>query len=194
MFDTDATDGSPRGSRPTLLPGVLLAMALLVPLAAPAAGHAGATQITVEASEDCPDRTYCFEVTEGSVEEIKAGEEINITLVNPSSNSLEHNLQIGELSDANQDRGTDASAAQASTRTLSPGEQASVEYFVPQGSSGLYLWCDVGVHESQGMYLEVPLGDQASTDSSGETNNSPAIGALALLAVAGAALTLRRAR
>lgn len=191
MFDDDTANGRPRGST---LVAAMVALALLVPLAAPASGHAGATKITIEASEDCQDRTYCFEVTEGSVADIEAGSEINVTFVNPSDNTIDHNLHVAGLSAASQDRNTDASAAEANTATLAPGEQESFELFVPQSFEGAYLWCAVAGHESQGMYLEVPFGEQATTDSGEETNNSPAIGVLGLLAVAGAALAIRRER
>lgn len=180
--------------------GTLLALAATValaflagPVASPAAAHAGAYQLTLEANEDCADRTYCFDVVEGSLDEIAQGEEVKVTLVNNASNDLDHNVYITQLGQASEDRDTDASAAEMNTENVSPGEQASLEYFVSQGTEGLYLWCDVGVHESQGMYLEVPLTEDASTNTDGETNGSPAPGALVgLLALAGVALALRR--
>lgn len=194
MFDEDAADAVPSSTGAAVTTLAVLTLAAMVPLADTAVGHAGATQITLEASEDCPERTYCFEFTEGSPDAIAVGEEINVTLVNPESNDLDHNVHITQLGDASSDRDTDASAAEMNTRNVAPGEQASFEYFVSQGTQGLYLWCDVGVHESQGMYVEVPLTEDASTND-GETNGSPGPGALAgLLALAGVALVLRRSR
>lgn len=180
-----------RGSLLALVAAVALAT-LAGPAATPAAAHAGAYQLTLEASEDCPDRTYCFEVTEGSLDEITPGEEIQVTLVNPESNDLEHNVKVTPLQNADPDRETDD--AKAGTDDLQPGEEASFEYFVPQGVDGLYLWCDFGVHEGQGMYLEASFGgDGASTSGQEETNGSPGPGALAALAgLAAVALLARR--
>lgn len=191
----DDTDRATRlARRPLALLAAVGALALMAgPVVSPAAAHAGAYQLTLEASEDCADRTYCFEVVEGSLDEIQTGEEIQVTLENPESNSLDHNVQVGQLADASSDRDTDESAAEAGTETISPGGEASFEYFVPNGADGLYFWCTVGVHEGQGMYLEVPLSEDAATNEGDETNDSPAAGALVgLLAFAGAALALRR--
>lgn len=186
-------------SRSLVLLAALSVLALVAgPVVSPAAAHAGATQITLEAQEDCPDSTYCFEVTQGSLDEVKPGEEINVTLVNPSSNSLSHNLHLVDSADADEGGDTAASTAEASTPNVSPGEQASFEFFVPQGMSGLYLWCDVGAHESQGMYTSTSFdgsGGQGDDGGDGGTNGSPGPGAIVgLLAVAGAALALRRSK
>jgi uncharacterized cupredoxin-like copper-binding protein len=193
---TPDADASPDLARGTLLAlATALALTLLAgPALTPASAHGAAYDLTVEASEDCPDTTYCFEVTEGSVDEVAAGEEVNLTIVNPEDNSLDHNLYVTTIGQASEDRDTDASAAEKNTDTVSPGEQASLEYFVPQGADGLYLWCDVGVHENQGMYLEIPLTEDASNPGEEETNNSPLGSVAGLLAFAGAALALARLR
>lgn len=194
MVDKDTAHAVSSNAGTAIATLAVLTLAAMVPLADTAVGHAGATQITLEASEDCPESTYCFEFTEGSPDAIAVGEEINVTLVNPEGNDRDHNVHVTQLGQASEDRDTDASAAEMNTPNVAPGEQASLEYFVSQGTEGLYFWCDVGVHESQGMYVEVPLGEDTST-SDEETNGSPAPGALAgLLALAGVALVLRRSR
>lgn len=194
MYDTDDADG-PRGAR-TATAIALLMLATALPLAGSAVGHAGADQLTIEASEDCPQEAYCFEVTQGSLDELQAGEEVQITFVNPDANNLDHNLYLTGLSQANPGEDTDSSAAEASTETLSPGEETTFETFIPQSFEGLYMWCDVPGHEGEGMYLQASFGGgDASTDSGDETNDSPGLGAIGGLAALGAvALGLRRAR
>jgi PGF-CTERM protein len=186
MIDKDNRDG-PRGARTGMLIAALM-VAALVPLAASVVGHGDATQVRLEASEDCPDATYCYEVTEGSMDDLAAGEEVHFTFVNPESNDLNHNVYVADLADASDDRDTDPSAAEDNTRNLAPGEETSLEFFVPNGFSGVYVWCDVGVHESQGMYLETAFSEDATTDSGDgqETSDSPGLGALAALAALGA--------
>lgn len=180
---------------PLLALCLVAALAVLAgPVASPAAAHAGGYQLTLEASEDCQDRTYCFEVTEGNVEDLTAGGgEVHIRLENPESNDLNHNLYLTQIGDADPDRETEASVAEKDTEDLEPGEWEAFDYLVTDGSQGLYLWCDFGVHESQGMYIEIPFSEDAATDSSDETNDSPAPGALSALAALGAvAVSMRR--
>lgn len=195
-------DGSDRTSNePSSRMLVALSLVALVgltagPLAAPASAHAGADAVTIEASEDCPDRTYCYEVTSGSLEEVSGGDTLEITFKNPSSNSLNHNLHIARLSDANVGEDTAAEDAYASTEDLEPGNQTTLEAQVPSGADGIYLWCDVGVHEGQGMYKEVHTGSEDGGSSDGtddDQNSSPGLGAAAaLVAFAGVALALTR--
>jgi uncharacterized cupredoxin-like copper-binding protein len=193
---TPDADASPDLARGTLLAlATALALTLLAgPVLTPASAHGAAYDLTVEASEDCPDTTYCFEVTEGSVDEVAPGEEVNLTIVNPEDNSRDHNLYVTTIGQASEDRDTDASAAEKNTDTVSPGEQASLEYFVPQGADGLYVWCDVGVHENQGMYLEIPFTEDASNPGEEETNNSPGLGVATLIGTLAVIALLSRQR
>jgi len=191
MFDADPSHGS------LIAVVATVALALLAgPVASPAVAHGGATELTFEASEDCPDSTYCFDLTNGSLEDIETGENIDVTVVNPEDNGRPHNLQVAPLDAASEDRETSKDEAGAGTENLEPGEQTSFEYFVPNGADGLYFWCSFGAHESQGMYVEAPFDGDSSDGSSsdGEQNGSPGAGVLGLLAAAGAALAIQRRR
>jgi hypothetical protein len=183
------------GRRSLALLALLTGLALLAgPLSGSAAAHVGHT-ITIEASEDCPNRTYCFEVTSDSLDDVAPGEETTIKYVNPDSNSLNHNLKVTTKAKADTDnRDTANSAAFAETENLEPGERTELNFTVPAASDGIYLWCGVGVHEEQGMYRMVSFGSaEDSGNDGGSQNGSPGPGALvAVLGAAGAAVALRR--
>lgn len=197
MKDNATTPDGPLGSRSMAALTLLGLLALLTgPLAAPAGGHAGGDEVTILASEDCPDRTYCYEVTNGDLSDVSGGDTLEITFGNPAENDLNHNLHVALLSDADVGGDTDASQAYANTTDIEPGETTNLTAQVPSGADGVYLWCTVGVHESQGMYREVTTGSDATGgdgDSTDGQNSSPGLGTAAgVLALAGVALALTR--
>lgn len=195
MTDNTSTSDGLLGSRSTAALTLIGLLALLTgPLAAPAGGHAGGDEVTILASEDCPDSTYCYEVTSGDLSNVSGGDTLEITFGNPAENSLNHNLHVALLSDADVGGDTDAGQAYANTTDIEPGETVSLTAQVPSGSDGVYLWCTVGVHESQGMYREVPTGSASGGgDGSSGQNSSPGLGtAFGVVALAGVALALTR--
>ncbi len=196
-------DDADRTHRPTLtgrLSIALVAIATIAmlagPLSVPAGAHAGADTFTIEAREDgCGSTTYCLEVTEGELSDIEAGEQIEVTFINPSDNNLDHNLNLADVSAASDDRDTSQSQADASTSDLAPGEEETLEFFVDTSYDGVYLWCSVGVHEDQGMYEEVSFGGEDGAGNDGDANESPGLGIVAsVLALAGVGLVLGRRR
>lgn len=176
----------------------LVAAVALVGLAlGPLGGLATAqstVQLTIQPSEDCADSTYCYELTSGSLLEVSAGDTLEITFENPSSNNLDHNLHLAKAANANSNHeGTAKSQAFANTDDVSPGEEATLTAQVPADASGLYLWCTVGVHESQGMWDEASFSERGPGDGSTSANSSPGPGVvLAITGLAGLALVLRR--
>lgn len=164
---------------------------LLATLTAPAAlgSHGGDVHITLTAGEgdDCPDdKSFCLRVTEGALSELGGGDDVQLALENPTENDLSHNAHVTTLSEADEGGDTPASAAFANTPTESPGGSATVEFTVPDGvdTDGAYIWCNVGAHESGGMWLTT----EGSGDGGDDANGSP--GFTALGALAGVALAL----
>lgn len=167
------------------------------PLAGSAAAHAGQDTFTVEPRESgCSGSQYCYKATEGDLANISAGDSVKIIFKNPDSNSAAHNIHVTLPDDADSsNEDTPESAAFASSDTIQPGEEVEIQFQVPSGSDGLYLWCDVSGHESLGMWEELTFSgssDGGSGDSGNEQNGSPFPTAGAILALAGLALVLKR--
>lgn len=149
-----------------------LALALAA-LAGPTAqiGAAGdQASFTVAASgDDCPeDKVLCYRV-ENASSGLRAGEEVTIRFEN--RDDVEHSLYVanGSRSDS-EGRDTPADAALADTGEVPPGEVAAVNVTVPDGDA-VYLWCDVGDHESEGMWTQIPV-DAATEEASGPDQGS----------------------
>lgn len=182
-----------------------LLVAGLLPLGV-AGAQEGTDQMTVVAHESgCEgDRDFCFEVTEGDPGELSAGDEVEVTLRNPSENPSSHNLYVTTPDQADEeDRDTPEDAAIENTTTVEPGAETTMTFTVPDDADGLYWWCEISGHESLGMWLESAVAsgeggadgqDGADGDTSG--NDSPLPAGLALVALAGVALAagVRRAR
>lgn len=174
-----------------LVPVALLVASLLIaPMAAAHSGHGAYVVLEAGEGEDCPDGTYCFDVLQGDPSDITAGAEVELELRNPSSNGIRHNAHVTDVSDANRGGDTSGSAAFASTDDADPGQTVTVNFTVPDGVEDAYIWCDIGGHESGGMWLET--GGTGSDDGGDGANGSPGFGAVAALGAAGAALVLRR--
>lgn len=179
----------------------IAAVATLILLSAPAAQ--AQTQVTVTAQESCSgDKTFCYDISGPA--SFEPGETVNLTFVNPSSNSARHNVHVDLTGDYNADHsGTSADAAEHNTTTLRPGNQTTIEFTIPSDAEEAYLWCTVAGHESLGMWdtiaVEAPDTDDGMQDGDGDGDGqqpTPGFGAVAALAAAGvaAALLTRRSR
>lgn len=149
-----------------ILAQVGMTLAFVMVLFAPAVGAqdgGGSVSLTIVASDDCTEGTFCFEVTSGSLDDIDAGSEATVTFRNEGG--TEHNLYVARQSDAASDHtNTPASAAIANSSDLQSGEEETVTFTVPSDASGLYFWCDVAGHESLGMWLETSFDEPAGGD------------------------------
>lgn len=188
---------------------VLASFALVtMPLVAPAAAQDGQTvEITATAMESgCGDRTYCWEIdASGS---FQPGDTLEITVVNPESNGIEHNFYIMNGTPDQEGGGTDEEEAGWNTDNLQPDDEATLTVPVGEGVEELYYWCDVGAHENLGMYGTLTAG-QDDTDGGADTggddggdgtdgegqSSSPGLGLVASLAgLAMAAYAVARRR
>ncbi len=177
-------DGHPFRDRsvqgPWLALGLLLAGGLLAGVLPSPASAQDTVDLTLEASEDCPDTTFCFEVTEGDLDDLEAGNTVSLTLVNPEDNVLDHNVHLTNRSEADVGGQTPEDAAFAHTEDASPGEEVTTQVEVPEDVDAIYLWCSVNNHEEQGMYEEVEMGGLGD----GGTNESPGPGMLVAMLLA----------
>lgn len=177
-------------------------------LSAGAAAQDGQTvSVTATAGEqdDCPSGdTYCW-LVEGA-EGIEPGDTVEVTVVNPSDNSVAHNFYVMFGAPAETGGNTDGSAADHSTDDVAPGEETTLSFEVPEDADEIYGWCDVAGHEQLGMWELWEIGasgggdggdggmDGNGTDGDG-ADASPGLGLLAALAgmgLAAAALARRR--
>ncbi len=176
---------------------VLASLALVAtPLVAPVTAQDGQTvEITATAMEgDCGDRTYCWEIdASGS---FQPGDTLEITVVNPESNGIEHNFYIMDGTPEQEGGGTSGEEAGWHTDNLQPGDQTTLTVPVGEGVEELYYWCDVGAHENLGMYGTLTAGED-STDGGADTDGddrtdgedqSPSPGLGSLVTLAGLAL------
>jgi hypothetical protein len=189
-MEFDALDGRRRPSLHVRLATVLgLTLVALGFLAAPSSAQ-NTTQITVEASEDCPESTFCFEIT-GSLDEVEPGDVLDITFENPEDNVQEHNLYLADREDANTgDESTPGNRALANTEDVSPGNETTISTEVPDNIEAVYMWCTIRAHEQQGMNREAEL---AGIEEGGGENGSPGFGVgLAAGALLGVAVLARR--
>lgn len=161
---------------------------LLVGLLAAPASAQNTTQITLEAREDCPDTTFCFEVV-GDLEDVEPGDVLDITLENPAENLQEHNVHVAKASEANvgEEESTPSNRAFASSEDVSPGNETSLSTEIPDNAESIYLWCTIRAHETQGMFVEAELAGVEE-----EANGSPGPGVLATLAAIAAVGGLAR--
>lgn len=173
--------------RPPILVATL-AFGLLL-LAPPAVAHEDAVHISVEAREsNCTGtRDLCFEVTQGNLDDIGPGTQVEVSFRNQGNTGHQFWATTKANADpSNQDTST-SSALGGTQDPVSPGNQATVTFTIPDDAEGFYFWCDVGNHEAQGMWI---LHDITPADGGG---NSPSLGVpLVLLAGLGLAFALRR--
>lgn len=184
MKAEDAPPSLPSSRTLTSL-GVITILVLLAGMAS----AQNTTQVTIEAREDCPETTFCFDVT-GDIEEAEPGDVLDVTFVNPEENLQEHNVYVALSSEANvgDEEATEPRQAFANTENVSPGNETTLSAEIPEDAEAIYLWCTVRAHEQQGMNREVELAGIEE-----ETNGSPGFTALAALGtlVGLAALTRR---
>lgn len=162
-----------------------------------AAGNGQTHEVTVVAREDgCPDgKTFCFEVTEGDLSSLTPGDKVNVTFQNEGS--LGHELYFARTADADsshEDTGEDAAFARI--EETSPGASKQKTIRIPTDADGLYIWCDVSGHESQGMWESITLAssDGGGTSTDGDQQGSPLGLWIAAVGLVGAALIARRRR
>lgn len=175
---------------------MLVASLILIPLALlPSATAQADTSLVIEAYDqdgECPgERTYCYEIEEGSLDAIAPGSSVEITLVNEGE--IEHELAVAPLEAADPDREqTSESDSIGEIPPIEPGERETATFEIPENATGVYLWCDIGAHESLGMWLAQSFSeDTAGAD--GTENGAPAPLAGTVLALSTAA-AVRRAR
>lgn len=158
---------------------------LAMPWAAPSAAQDGQTvEMTITAMETgCGDTTYCWEVEANGA--FQPGDTLEITVVNPGSNTQQHNLYIMDGTPEQEGGGSEADDASWNTEMISPGEEASLTVEVPEDTEALYFWCEVGGHENLGMYGTLSAGqdggDGTGTGGDGQSS-SPGLGLVAALA------------
>lgn len=173
----------------TVLVTATLVLGLLM-LAPPVAAHEGSVHLEVQARESgCTGaRDLCFSVEQGNLDDIGPGTEVEVTFRNQGENGHQFWATTKANADStNQDTSTDT-ALGGTQDTVSPGSTASVTFTIPDDAQGFYFWCDVGNHESQGMWI---LHDIEGADGAG--GGSPGLGLpVTLLLGLGLALALRR--
>lgn len=161
---------------------------VLVVLLAGVASAQNTTQVTIEAREDCPETTFCFDFT-GDVEDAEPGDVLDVTFVNPEDNLQEHNVYLALSSEANvgDEEATEPRVAFANTEDISPGNETTLSAEIPEDAEAVYLWCTVRAHEQQGMNREVELAGIE------EANGSPGFALGTTLAtIAGLAVLTRK--
>lgn len=187
----------------------LAAVAVVAFLAAPAAAQDADVMITIEAREICDgDQALCLVVTEGDLESVAPGDQVEVTYRN--TGNLSHNLYVIESENADAGH-SDTSSDEAVAGTdgmVAPGDEATVTFTAPEEADGLYYWCDVTGHEEQGMWLEAEYamganetddegdpfgGDESPTSPEGPTPSISVVFALAAVAAAFVALRRRAA-
>ncbi len=188
------------------LPAITLSTLLLLAPVLAADSHTVSATLTGNDLAGCgvdPDVIYCLEVTEGSLDGLTTGEEVVLTLVNEGQFS--HNVYVADADEADQGGDTSDGAAFANSETIGAGEETTFNFTIPEGISELYLWCELGNHESGGMWLTVDVqagpgeltdgtdggqgeeAESASSDDAGTGNEFPSgwfLGAFAVVAIA----------
>lgn len=169
-------------ARTVLLALALAASALVTgPTVAGHTGEDAQVTVTAQSGDACPSGDdFCFDV-EGDVP-VEAGKTVEVTFVVPESEEIQHDLHVA---DSGYDEGgnSDTSDEIAGVDPVSPGNETTFTFDVPEGADQLYYWCDVAAHETRGMH---GLWGEASADGGGEGGNeSPGVGVAAALAVLG---------
>ncbi|MDX1612522.1 MAG: hypothetical protein R3185_09135 [Candidatus Thermoplasmatota archaeon] len=176
--------------RPAL---ALIALLALSTLALPSTfAHDGPSiEVVAIPPDECPSaKSMCFEFL-SQPPTLQPGDQVDIALYN--DDETDHTAFVAAKADADPNhQDTDRNAALAFTNQVPPRGTSTENIFtVPEGVDTLYVWCDLGQHEANGMWLEVPVSGGASE----EGNGAPGPGALFALAVVGlSALLLGRER
>lgn len=185
-----------------------LAVVALVATATPAAAQDTDVRLTIEARDVCDgDEAFCLEVTEGDIESVAPGDRVTVTYRNAGNTS--HNLYVIESERADLTHADTASdnATAGTDGDVEPEDEATFDFVAPDDASGLYYWCDVTGHETQGMWLDAeyatdgnetgnqtePAGDPFGGDPT-PTEGAPPLGAWAVVAAALIAFAVARRR
>lgn len=157
----------------------LLATALL---AMPGVAQDPEPNVVLDGTEgpDCPTgKLTCFIEAEGSFDELYANRSFTITL--RAAGNAEHNILVTTSDNAPDGpvRDTSPDVAIAASETIESGEETVLTFDVPADATELYFWCDVGTHESEGMWFTEsvseppapPADDNASADENETAGN-----------------------
>lgn len=158
--------------RPRMLP---VAIAVVLTLAGSAAALPADKHVELEADDgdSClsDQKADCFRVTNGSLEGLEQGMRIHLKLENVGS--APHNAYVTQSSNADENHvDTPADAAINSTETIDPEGNTSMVFQIPDDAGGLYIWCDVGNHETAGMWLNASV-EEASDGEGNESEQDP---------------------
>jgi plastocyanin len=181
----------PRRAGPTTL--VLLTLALLA--AIPSAAAQERVEVTVEARQDCPgDDELCLKVTKGALNDLAPGTSATITFRNQAGQ--EHNLHAAALNEADvSHQDTKAEIALGHTNlTVKKNASDAFTFDVPDNAVGIYLWCDLASHETQGMWLEKRFDKETGAGLRDAGPGTPLPAALAVTALALAVALMGRRR
>lgn len=123
----------------------------------------------------------CFRVTNGSLDAFVQGMRVHVMLENVGDNP--HNIYVTTSDQADGNNvDTPADAAINNSDTIDPGQSTNLTFTVPEDASGLYFWCDVGGHETLGMWLEAsveeaPEAGNGTEEADGGNDSSMSDGA-----------------
>lgn len=154
----------------------LLATALL---AMPGAAQDPEPNVVLDGTEgpDCPTgKVTCFIEAEGSFDELYANRSFTITL--RAAGNAPHNIHVTTSDNAPDGpvRDTSPDVAIAASETVEGGEETVLSFDVPADATELYFWCDVGTHESEGMWftqsVSEPPPPPAEENSSDEEDDA----------------------
>lgn len=168
--------------------GVLIGLFVLSLAALPTVLAHDGPEINVVAppGDQCPGgQDLCLEFG-AETEPLAPGDRVDLAFFNDDDTSHTIMVTTGDQADGSHSD-TPKSVALTSSGSVGGDEQSIENLFtVPEGTSSLYVWCDVSGHESAGMWLEVPV--------EGDTNGSPMGLWAAIAGLAGAAVVLGRRR
>jgi MYXO-CTERM domain-containing protein len=128
--------------------------------AAGSANAQGTVDLTVEARESgCP-QAYCFVVTQGSLDDLAPGVEVNVHFINLEDNAAEHEFVVttSDQADSNHAATSEDDAIAESEEGMAPGTEDNITFTVPDDAPGVYFWCGVPGHEQLGMWLMTEFG------------------------------------
>lgn len=134
-------------------------------------------------SDQCPSgKDLCLELPRGPPS-ISPGDQVDLAFTNEDGTTHSIMVTTDAASDGSHED-TPRSEALAATGNVGPGESSVENLFtVPEGASNLYVWCDIGSHESAGMWLRVPVQNAGGGDGGdGDTENGSPVGLVPVLA------------
>lgn len=170
-----------------LAPGLALAMIIL--LAPHAPGQTPGLTLTLHGQgQGCPeDARFCYTIQEGDLADLRPGSTVSLTFEN--NDTTVHNVYVAPLDEGDPNRAaTHPENAIASTADLAPGQQDRITFTAPEDASGLYIWCDIGAHEAQGMHLEAPYDPSTWEPPEPRSTPIPLLASILFMLLAGSLL------